>query len=62
MEAPQIRAFTDKMPHRADDLNAMGVAVMQLVAKVNELQAQVDELADRLLAPTAKAAARPASK
>jgi len=41
MEAPQIHQFYDGRPHPADDLNEMGIAVLDLVAKVNELEAQL---------------------
>lgn len=57
MDAPQIRQFVDDLPHRAADLNAMGVAVMQLVATVNALTDKVHELEAAL-----QAANKPASR
>jgi hypothetical protein len=59
MEAPQIRQFHDGRPAPADDLNAMGIAVLELVDEVNELRALVEEL--KSPAPAPKAAGRPAA-
>jgi hypothetical protein len=59
VEAPQIRAFIDELPHRAEDLNAMGVAVLTLVGIVNDLTARVQEL-EAALAPKTPAARKAA--
>lgn len=57
MEYPEIHAFIDEMPHRASELNAMGIAVMELVARVNQLTSHVTEL-EAALAAAPKTAAR----
>lgn len=44
MENPQIHAFSNDRTHSADDLNAMGIAVMDLVAEVNALRAEIEDL------------------
>jgi hypothetical protein len=44
VENPQIHAFSNDRTHSADDLNAMGIAVMDLVAEVNALRAEIEDL------------------
>lgn len=56
MESPQIHQFYDGRPHPAEDLNAMGVAILELVDEVNELRELVAKQGAK--APTTAAASK----